>query len=367
MRLLLAALAIAAVAASAAAAPQPSWQNVPSATLHSQALVWASGRLWFVKGLDNGGFQLISGRRQGGRLVDWKTAKPALADGWNYLGQLGSKIVFAGSARADAQVVAFLLLPTGQVGPAGAVGGAPTPPSSGGSEILQLPDRAVRFVAIDTSREFVTAIGACCAADGSVATYTSFIKPGARPRGLLGLDRRGRLWLAWYTTLPQRRGEAGIVELDPVTLQPRGEKSMAPGLARGFVSIHALVCTDACRLLVSGLASGGFVDLFWGPAEGATRLRPPGGCRSPCSIDAREDRGRLLLAHLGGTGAITLARGDARGRNLRTVSAVVRPTQLGGAPLSTIPFGAFGPGVYATVAAYTGARTTVRVALLPSS
>lgn len=382
LRIGAAALAITAiVVASAAAAPKPRWLSIPVANSHSDAVLLSAGRLWFLKSTSTGGFTVRSARVAGGRLADWRTATPKLGGrGWLYLRGFDRDLVFTtASGGPTAQIVAVRLLPSGLLGDPTSLGGAPAPQSSTGASAVQLRDRAVRLNGITSSRnEFATILGVCCDAAGKVVGYGS-LPAAVNVQALLGIDRGGRLWLAWASGRGGPRSQARIAELDPTTLKVRGQPRMAPGFS-GFVKIRALVCTDVCRLLLEGSVGRSTRLASWAPGEGAaTRIRvphratcPPGRCGGV--IGARADGGTLVVAYsadesqLGYT--IGTARADARGRGLRRVSSIRLPAQLGsfsrGVFLDSSPHGALGSDGFAALAFYSsGRRAVFRVALLP--
>jgi hypothetical protein len=251
--------------------------------------------------------------------------------------------------------------------------------------VIQLTDRAIRLVGINNSQnEFAPNAGACCDVNGQPASYASVV--GARVLAQLGLDRHGRLWLAWTPGRQGPKQQARIVELDPQTLKPRGEVGMVPGF-RGFVTIRALVCTDICRLVVEGYAATrpvvpGLTAVSWARGERSpTKIRFPveNQASNGGLIAARDDAGRLAVAYWGDSSetqfTVGLARGDARGANLRAVSAIQEPTRLGsfsnGVQLnSSVNYGALARDGYAAAAVYTGGggssgyRAILRVAIL---
>jgi hypothetical protein len=363
--------------AAGAPSPAPRWQVVPGGQADNEAVLWSAGRLWFVTHGRGGAYVVRSGRLSRGRLSDWKTARPALPAGsWVYQSGPGRDLLFTTSgAAAGSPLLAFRLMPNGALGAPSALGGAPPPDSSGGSQVIQLSDRPVRLVGIPGRRnEPVPHLGACCDIGGAPVDFAQFIPPNSAARGLLGVDRRGRVWLAWVPGRQGRKQQAELVELYPATLKPRGRPAAVPGF-RGFVSIRALVCADTCRVLVEGTAGRGTRAALWGVGEKNLRVIAP-RAKKKCSdaacggvIDARQVRGHLLVAYWAGANELELtvgvARADARGRRLKPVRSIVEPRRLGGATLSSMPFGAFGADGFAAVAVYSGARTAVRAAVLP--
>jgi hypothetical protein len=368
-------LVVVLVGAAAAAAPAPRWQVVPGGQADNEAVLWSAGRLWFVTHGRGGAYVVRSGRLSKGRLSDWKTARPALPAGsWVYQSGPGRDLLFTMSgAAAGSPLLAFRLMPNGALGAPAPLGGAPVPDSSGGSQVIQLADRAVRLVGIPGRRnEPIPHLGACCDIGGAPVDLAPFIPPNSAARALLGVDRGGRVWLAWVPGRQGRKQQAQLVELYPATLKPRGRPAAVPGF-RGFASIRALVCADTCRVLVEGMAGRGTRAVLWGVGENVRVIAPR--AKKKCAdaacggvIDARQVRGHLLVAYWSDPNELELtvgvARGDARGRRLKPVRSVVEPRRLGGATLSSMPFGAFGADGFAAVAVYSGSRTVVRAAVL---
>ena len=379
--ILLVAVLIGANAAAAPAPPASRWQVVPGGQVDNAAVLWSAGRLWFVSPGRGGAYTVRSGRVKKGRLGDWKTARPALPSGdWVYQSGPGKDLLFTTSgASAGSPLLAFRLMPNGTLGPPGSLGGAPVPDSSGGSQVIQLADRAVRLVSIPGRRkEPVPHLGACCDVGAAPVDFASFIPPKSAARAVLGVDRRGRVWLAWAPGKrnPKQQGpkqQAQIVELYPATLKPRGRPAKVPG-AGGFVSIRSLVCSDTCRVLAEGTAGRGTRAVLWGVGERPMPIAPSvkkKKCADACGsiVDARQVNGHLLVAYWAdpANAALTVgvARADARGRRLKGVRSIQQPRRLGSATLSSMPFGAFGADGFAAAAVYSGGtRTVVRVAIL---
>jgi hypothetical protein len=294
--------------------------------------------------------------------------------------QLGNELVYwfavlppEDRGNPEKALRAVELLPNGKLAKPRPLVGAPPPAVSSGSAVIRLPDRPVQLVGVDRGA-LATDTGACCDLEGKAVNYRGFIPTYAS--AMLGLDRRGRVWLAW---IPSRKNQkAGIVELDPETLLARSKPSTMPGqlnyagIARPF---KALVCSDVCRLVVTGFTpGGGSGDFSWAPGETAlTRLRTPAnGTIEAAQLDSA---GRLMAAYWykqGNAVRIGLARGNARGSSLRQVSSIEQPQTLpnvhrGEHPsLGTrIGVGAFGPQGYAIFAGYTTYYTvTMRAAIL---
>jgi hypothetical protein len=363
--------------AGAAPTPAPRWQTVPGGQVDNEAVLWSAGRLWFLTHGRGGAYVVRSGRIVKGQLGDWSTARPALPAGsWVYQSGPGRDLLFTtAGAGAGSPLLAFRLMPNGTLGSPAALGGAPLPDSSGGSQVIQLADRAVRLVAIQGRRkEPVPHLGACCDVGGAAVDFASFIPPNSAARGVLGVDRRGRIWLAWVPGRQGNKQQAQLVELYPATLKPQGRPEVLPGF-RGFVSIRSLVCTDACRVLAEGMAGRGTRAVLWGAGERPMVIAPAAKKMKKCAdaacgsvIDARQVRGHLLVAYWAGQSELALtvgvARADGRGRHLKPVRSIKQPRRLGSATLSSMPFGAFGADGFAAVAVYSGSPPVVRVAIL---
>jgi hypothetical protein len=382
LRLALAAAAAVATVAgtSAASAPAPQWQRVPGLSEFSLP-VWAAGRLWFLT--QGYGSTDRSAPVRNGRLGAWTTASQTIVGdlGWSYQGLLGDQLVFQHGGDIDVtkwRLVGAELLANGKVGkPVELRGGAPPPASSQGASFVRLQDRTVQMVGIYNRRhEMYPDPGACCDASGQPVNFASLTS--WQPNDLqLGLDRKGRLWLAWRVRQPRRPDLVRIVQLDSQTLKPVGTPAGIPRFTGGI--IKALICTDTCRLLRWGLDGGGKPNVvLWGPGDSAaTRLRLP--VKPVCPVcdpilDARDVNGHLVVGYLGGSPrasyyTVGLARGDALGRSLRAVRSVRVPFSLAVrryALLTGFPRGVLSPDGLAVIAYYdTDKLPILRVAVLP--
>lgn len=366
-------LVAAASGASAASESTPRWQPVPVTKADDHAVAWASGRVWIFNNgaADTGRFVTKSARIVNGGVASWATATLGGTRGWINLGLHGQDLIFRTSQAGALQAVR--LLPNGRLGKPTEVSGAPTPSSSGGSLVIRLPDRAVRIAGAGQAAS--PHVGVCCDVQGEAADYSSFIPPSSLPVPLLGLDRHGRLWLAWA---PGRQGKkpAQIVELDPSTLEPRGNPASVPG-SLVLTRIIDLACANDCRLVMSAFSrSRTGTNFSWAPGEQSpTTISPPG--QNPGVIGARTAGGHLIVAYSADGGStVRLARGNERGTALRLVSSISLPGIVGtaerGAFLTVGPVGAFGPNGFAAVAVYEtgshspgGYKAYVRVAILP--
>jgi hypothetical protein len=174
----------------------------------------------------------------------------------------------------------------------------------------------------------------CCSADGAATDLTRFVDRSVGAGSpQLGLDGRGKLWLAWLDRRDYSRAERGvprILELDPSTLAPRTKAVAAPGLVADKV---VLACATSCRIVAQS-ATGDI--LSWAPGERSSTLMVRKVVRNvgykqefPRELlGATYSSGRLAVAYRGQTGKerpleeIGVARGDARGARARVVGAV---------------------------------------------
>jgi hypothetical protein len=383
-RLLLLSIVLCAVSATVAgAAVKPAWQVIPVG-VDQRGTVFAAGRAWFYSGLDSGNFRAKSARVANGRLSGWTTATLNGSAAWRLAGQKGQELIFSSLRSQDLEAVK--LLPNGSFGARTEfVSGAPPPAYSSGAKVIQLPDRVIQFVdACDyvkppekPCRDLEGRIGACCDVNGDAVSYASFVPRGALEPPRFGLDRRGRLWLAWRG--PRDEHPVEIVQLDPKTLEPRGKPTAMPGTF-SYVRTVELVCSDVCRFVGQAYRPGRRnpnPNATWAPGERSlTPIKLPGS--SGTVFAARAGPGGLELAvnysvvtpkrtvRMAGT-----ARADPRGRNARLISSVEVPEVLGsfaqGQHLTIEPRnGAFGPTGYVTTAVWEGrGRQIVRSTVLP--
>ncbi len=374
------------VPAGADAAAAPRWKRVPASIEYNLPFL-AAGRLWFMRPPSsdpNGSWTVAASARVANRrLGPWSTTPhTALAEvNWWLLEADRDGLVFQWDKDIDYanwRLVRVPLLPDGTVGAAAdIVGGAPPPESSEGGEFVQLPDRLVRLVTIGNPRNELSPFpGVCCDANGQAVNYAGLAGGNGALR--LGLDRTGRLWLAWQrNTRP--RFDTRIVQLDPATLRPLGVPAAIPGLPGG--KIEAMTCTDTCRLLRWGRDGRKITVVLWGPGDPAPRrIRspfPPTCDICEPVIGARHVDGHLVVAFLGTAGTpgsyrVALVRGDALGRNMRVVDSLRVPSTLGRTSFVTgDPTGSLTSEGLAVIANYTdvplnGNMTMfLRVAALP--
>jgi hypothetical protein len=373
---------------SSARVSAPQWQTVPGVNDANdiEFAVWAAGRLWIGSLGSNGAVRLVSGRVAGGRLTAWVTTTlpgpPGIRQG-EYLVSAGT-----GADGVTPDVKAVKLLPNGKVSGLTEFGGAPAPRSSGAAIIAQLPDRVVLIetITVGGGGQERHHSGACCDVTGKPVDWNSFLPYGASAR--FGVDRPGRLWLAWY--IPTRP-DATMVELDTATLQPRGKPATAPGPT---YRIDDMVCAERCRLVIEGNYRDRRPNAshFWSWAPGersVTQMTLPGGSPGAVAqfIGAHDYNGRLVAAYQGldtrSNAVISLARGSSRGGGLRVIRSITAPYTLGSTDDSAMLVGrswgpgsgwgvgaAFGPNGFAAVLNYDGfighnyGKGLVRVAIL---
>jgi hypothetical protein len=360
-----------AVTVGSAAGAAPRWQPVPGISADDRVVVWASGRAWFM---NNGTaasdrFATKSARIAGGRLTGWVTTSRAGMRGWTNLGLERDELVFATSTPRPGSPAPFRsirLLPNGKLGAPEEIRGAAPAAYSSAVAVIRLPDHRLVY-GVDACRyrpsgscgnERVPHLGLCCSVSGAAMDYAALAPPATAPSSVTGLDRQGRIWLAWT----QARGNKPpqVVQIDPATLEPRGAPSAAPGslLAAKIVD---LACSETCRLVLTGATRGTRDTSFtWAPGERSlTPIRVPGA--RAIVVAARPGPGRLDLAfnftpRASDGRALGVGRGDARGARVRLGSSIAIPQTLGpferGIQLTLEPMGSFGPGGFVASAVW---------------
>jgi hypothetical protein len=316
-----------ATLAAAPAAKPPPWQTIPGVRADlgygASVLGWASGRFWFAPNTEQDVMPATSATIGSGRLRGFKTSRQPISPYVRLI--VGSELVYSLPGNDASRLQSRGLLASGGLGPPNAVpldlkAIAPSHAISPQAAI-RVGDRTV-WALPGSTREFHprAVFWVCCAADGSAQQLTGMIDRSTPPKPVrLGLDGRGRLWLAWHD-----RCCVKVVELDPTTLVPRAAKAtVAPG--RG-VERFELVCTAVCRLVIehfNGIHS-------WAPGERTPtrivgiqqRYGPP-----PRLLAAAMRSGKLAVAH--GTSDIRVIRGNGRGARARLVGRsplLVMPT-----------------------------------------
>ena len=346
--------------------------------------VVSSGRVWiFNNGTDSGPFRTKSARISGTKLGSWVTSTLGGSSGWINEGVHGQDLVFLTSPGQQGQLLSVRLQPSGALGKPVATRGAKAPAASGGSGVIQLPDRVVRLVdACDfgvpgCGSDQTFRVGACCDQDGEVANYSSFIPPSQSALTMLGLDRHGRVWLAWTPYRQSTSQQAQVVQLDPDTLAPRGKPTIVPG-SLGFTQMVDFACTDTCHLVIQAAsrAKRTFGTFAWALGErSATLISVP--VKDGIALAARASPRHLDLAYGGhdqkSALVVGLVRATPKGAHAKPAGTLAIPEGIGSASRGlqrTIgPVGIFGPEGFLAVAVYEPfsgrGKAQVRVALLP--
>ena len=198
----------------------------------------------------------------------------------------------------------------------------------------------------------------CCAADGSGQNLTRFVDRQSSPARPvhLGLDARGRLWLAWHDATGVK-----IVELDPASLVPRTATPIrAPG--RGVERFH-MVCAATCRLVIEAYRVG---ILSWAPGERspttiARGRNVFGETRAPRLLAAAYRSGKLAVAYIPEDApyGVRVVRGDARGARARRVGRLRKSLE------GVTTHAAFGPaGLVAVTPVNAFELSAVRIGLI---
>jgi len=380
--------AIGLAGASGAAQSRPRWQVVPQ--WRNQIAVVAAGRIWFFLADPGNPLVVKSAPIANGRVGAWRRTTLPNTRGWIYKSILRDDLVFAKSCPGTLQgctLAAVRLRSDGTLGKPTDVGGAPVPASSSGAEVVQLPDRAVQVTGY-TSGIRSARRGVCCPA----VDYTKLVQPEPGPDLVLGIDHRGRLWMAWATSYGRPGPSAAkIVELDPSTLRLRGTPVVVS--ASGTTAFY-LVCSDACRVVAERMPPKRYaraVVISRAPDErSATTLKLPlkkpwligrtgSGKRvrvpAPYTlIGAHPSAGRLDVAYWGDGSerglTVRVARGNVRGANMHVRSSIFAPSSSTTVVVGD-PHGVSGPGYFAVVAIYErvnggGGGPLARVAILPA-
>jgi hypothetical protein len=193
---------------------------------------------------------------------------------------------------------------------------------------IQVGDRVVWILAGGGSSAFY--LWACCTRAGELSPLTRLIDPKRDMASLqLGLDSRGRLWLAWLDMLRRKSwGGARMVELDPDTLSPRTAKPLVSPGSDTWVQPLRLVCGSLCRATAVSLRGG---INTWAPGERATTLMPLGTRSQPAGLlDMSFSSGKLVVGSVKtltyrrppwSAEEISIVRGDARGAHARKVTS----------------------------------------------
>ncbi len=311
------------LAGAAPAAPAPgAWKTIPGVRADFgqgiAALGWASGRVWMAltgAGVDK--MSVTSARVVGRGLSGFETTRMN-ASGYVRM-FAGSELVYSVSKSNADSLVARQLLPNGRLGPPT----VPLNPKSiapnqnlSAAAALSVGGRAVW--ALPGGSRTGSVLWVCCAADGSGQNLTRFVNRQSTPARpvYLGLDGRGRLWLAWHDASGVK-----IVELDPASLVPRTATPIrAPG--RGVERFY-MTCAATCRLVIEAPMVG---IHSWAPGERsptmiARAVNVFGETRAPWLLAAAYRSGKLAVAYIPYDAplGVRVVRGDARGARSRRV------------------------------------------------
>ena len=218
---------------------------------------------------------------------------------------------------------------------------------------IQVGDRVVWMLAGGGSSAVY--LWACCTRAGELSPLTRLINPKRNMSSLqLGLDSRGRLWLAWLD-LYRRKSWGGVrmVELDPDTLSPRTPKPLVSPGSDSWVQPLRLVCGNLCRAIAVNL--GGGIGT-WAPGERSATMMRLGTRESPAGLlDMSFRSGKLVIGSSRtltyrrppwNAEEISIVRGDARGSHARRVSSIAPAPFGANSPFMWQPpiYGAFVPG-----------------------
>ncbi len=339
--------AVAALAGSAAetapaAKTKPQWQLFPGAKMDVGrpllAFGWAANRVWVVAPYKEDPI-LWSARVSGSALAGFMTTRVP-ADASRLFPIADGALVLGDVQRTDAYFAAPLLA-NGRLGASKAVADdllararerAPRLARVGIEDGIRVADRTV-WILSGAGTDKKGYLLACCSeggAAGDVITRGSALLLFLQ----IGLDTRGRIWLAWLDTAgyAAARGVPRLVELDPSTLALRTELAV-PGLIADRIE---LACAATCRVVAQS-AAGDIVS--WAPGERSpTRIAShynwPKGAAQPYPypaflLAASYRSGRLVVAYQqrsrgrAGRDEIRVVRGDARGARSRVVGATI--------------------------------------------
>jgi hypothetical protein len=143
----------------------------------------------------------------------------------------------------------------------------------------------------------------------------------------LGRDDAGRVWLAWYVSLPENASGAYIMQLDPQTGTPLGPPAEAPHSGADLAADEnfALACAQACRVVYVDSDAGQGEVASWAPGEASpTKIASEligGRPRALGEITAAYTSSGRLWASFADTspGILFATLGDARGAGGRLI------------------------------------------------
>jgi hypothetical protein len=345
-----------------AAAPPKGWQTLTAGTTQGVfPLGYASGRVWFAAEDVRGNDSIVSAH-VGGSGLSSVVSTPMGQSPW-----LPSSFI-VGSSLVSPQgksSAAAPLLASGKLGsyaplpgdPEGTAKEAFVPPNSlpavwlaaGGVTVGGRPIWAVNGQSCPKGGLHqctpngggYSSLVLCCTASGQASDLTDLLsnRTKAGATGLrMGVDAHRRIWVAWMDGgrphTPLAPVTLKLAQIDPVTLKALSSKTLATAIFSSGGPLFDLACTDGCRTVYEN-ASGVY---SWGGDGPATRL---------WANDRRKDKGAHLLAAAGGGTSLrvaaysdkvptvpddgqrlALARGDARGRNIRVAGSVDIPQNL---------------------------------------
>ena len=301
-------------------------------------LTWAVNRVWIIA--PHGEVATLASARVSGRRLTSFAATRVPGGAFQYVPIVDGELVL----EANDRPVTAPLLANGRLGASTAVAddllarAKEAIPRLDGVSISDRLRSGGRVVwALDGYEKAGTGSRAfflvCCDETGAATDLTQFVdrRVGATS-SQLGLDARGRVWLAWLDRgnySGAMRGYPRVLELDPSTLAPQTKAVAAPGLVTDRVE---LACAASCRTVAQS-ASGDIVS--WAPGEHAPSL----AVRHVVSLNrvytfprellaATSTAGGFLIAYRGQTGeekpleVIGVVRIDARGAHPRAVATV---------------------------------------------
>jgi len=303
------------------------------------AFDWAANRVWVATATNDVPI-MWSARASGGRLRGFvQTRIPA--DAGRLFPIVAGELLLPKLDSTTGRQVTTTLLDTGRLGPektvaedvaAGVKQVRPELPGAGILGGVRLGGRVVWLV--ESNRSQKNYYLACCGESGAASDLSRFFDPQAFMLFVhLGVDSRGRLWVAWLDTKGYGavRGRPRILELDPSTLAPRSSAAAIPGLIADRVE---LACGTSCRLVAQS-AAGDIVS--WAPGERSTThilnhvSHGKFGGDSAFLLAATYRGGGLAVAYDANavrTGVpryeFRVSRGDARGANAQVIGAIPR-------------------------------------------
>ena len=351
------------LAGAAPAAPAPgAWKTIPGVRADFgqgiAAVGWASGRAWVaLTGAGGNTMSVTSARVAGRSLSGFETTR---LNASMYVRMIaGSELVYSVSQTNSDSLLARQLLPNGRLGPPTVpLDPKPIAPNQDLSAQAALRVGGRTVWALPGASRTGSVLWVCCTADGSGQNLTRFVDRQSSPARPvhLGIDARGRLWLAWHDATGVK-----IVELDPVNLVPRTATPIrAPG--RGVERFH-MVCAATCRLVIEAYR---VVILSWAPGERspttiARGRNVFGETRSPRLLAAAYRSGKLAVAYIPEDApyGVRVVRGDARGAQARRVGRLRKSLE------GVTTHAAFGPaGLVAVTPVNAFELSAVRIGLI---